>query len=226
MNFFGKKKKDAPVATKGKAAADTGTSIIKLRETINQQEKREAHIQSRVDSMVADAKAKMAAGDKKGALFSMKRKKMYEQEIEKIENTKMTLEQQVMNLESAVQNKETFVAMKTGTGAMKNIRKEMEVDKVDEMMDDIREEMELANEIGNAIAQPVDLMPMDEDELLAELQELELQDTEGAMLSKPSGKKQDLSMPNVPTNRLPVKKQSAKQKEEEDALKELQALMS
>ena len=53
--------------------------------------------------MVKEAKVKMAKGDKKAALFAMKRKKLYEAEVDKIQNVKMTLETQVINLESAAQ---------------------------------------------------------------------------------------------------------------------------
>ena len=172
-----------------------------------------------------EAKTKMANKDKKGALFAMKRKKLYEQEVEKLENTKMTLESQVINLESATQNKETYHAMKTGTDAMKTIRKEMDIEKVDDMMDDIREEMEIAQEISNAIAQPVDLMPMDDDELLAELAELEAQDAEKNLLKKPVGR-EELGLPEVPTKKLPAKKKTSKELEEEQALKELEAMMA
>ena len=168
----------------------------------------------------------MANNDKKGALFAMKRKKLYEQEIEKIDATKMTLEQQCINLESATQNKETFAALKTGTQAMKNIRKEMDIEKVDDMMDDIREEMEMAQEISNAIAQPVDIgMPMDDDELLAELEELEVKDAEQKMLKKPAAAA-DQAFPAVPTTMLPEKKKTTQELEEEAALKELEAMMA
>ena len=57
-----------------------------------------------------------------GALFSLKRKKMYEAELDKIGNIKMTLETQVMNLESAAQNAETFMVMNQGKNAMADIR--------------------------------------------------------------------------------------------------------
>jgi len=77
---------------------------------------------------------------------------MYEGEIEKICNNKMTLETQVMDLESATGNKQAFMAMKIGTGAMKSIRQEMEIENVDEMMKiatgamkSIRQEMEIEN---------------------------------------------------------------------------------
>ena len=115
----------------------------------------------------------MARGDKKGALFAMKRKKMYEAEAEKICNVKMTLETQAISLESAHQNAETFAAMKTGTQTMKQIRKDVGIERVDDIMDDMKEEMELANEVNSAIAQSVDPFMADDDDLLAELEELE-----------------------------------------------------
>ena len=61
----------------------------------------------------------------------MKRKKMYEQEIDKIQNVKMTLETQVINLESAAQNAETFKAMEAGSKTMKKIRTDVGIEKVD-----------------------------------------------------------------------------------------------
>jgi charged multivesicular body protein 4 len=217
MGWFGKKSKAATTSKSMTPASNPQQTVATLRVAIDQQEKRENHIQSKVDALVSTAKSKMVAGDKKGALFAMKQKKMYEAEMDKINNVKMTLETQCMNLESAVQNKDTFLVMKTGTGAMQKIRKDMDIDKVDEMMDDIKEEMEAANEIGNAIGQSLDVMTVDEDELLAELQGLSEKDT---------NTESRYDMPAVPTSRLSSQKQASRQKEEADALKELQAMMA
>jgi len=145
----------------------------------------------------------------------MKRKKMYEAEIDKIQNVKMTLETQVINLESAAQNAETFKAMEAGSKTMKKIRTDVGIEKVDDMMDEIKEEMELASEINNAIAQPVDSIYADEDELLAELNELEAGDLEAELLAPPTA---GLSLPTVPDTKLP-----ALAKKEEDDLKQLEA---
>lgn len=164
--------------------------------------------------MVVEAKAKLAKGDKKGALFAMKRKKLYEQEIDKIQNVKMTLETQVINLESAAQNAQTFKAMEAGSKTMKKIRTDVGIDQVDDIMDEIKEEMEMANEINAAIAQPVDPLLADDDELLAELNELESSDLEAELL-KPTP---DISLPTVPDSKLP-----ALAKAEEDELKKLEA---
>jgi len=145
----------------------------------------------------------------------MKRKKMYEQEIDKIQNVKMTLETQVINLESAAQNAETFKAMEAGSKTMKKIRQDVGIEKVDDMMDEIKEEMEMASEINNAIAMPVDSLMTDEDELLAELNELEAGDLEAELLAPPTA---GLSLPTVPTSQLP-----SLNKKEEDDLKQLEA---
>lgn len=219
-NLFGKKKDVAPSTVSATSVArpeDPQNTIVKLRDAITNQEKREEHIQRKMDATVHEAKDKMAKGDKKGALFAMKRKKMYEAEIDKIQNVKMTLETQVINLESAAQNAETFKAMEAGTKTMKKIRQETGIEKVDDVMDEIKEEMELANEINNAIAAPVDPLLTDDDELLAELQALEANDLEAELLAPPT-KTPAMSLPTVPNSKLPKLA-----KEEEDDLKALEA---
>lgn len=149
----------------------------------------------------------------------MKRKKLYEQEQEKIQNVKFTLETQVINLESAQQNAQTFQALKQGNTAMQNIRSDVGIEQVDDVMDEIKEEMEMAQEINQAIAQPVDPLMTDEDELLAELNALETADLEAELLAPPT-KQVDpsISMPAVPSSKLP-----ALEKKEEDDLKALEA---
>lgn len=132
----------------------------------------------------------------------MKRKKLCETELDKIQNVKMTLETQVMNLESAAQNAETFQAMNAGKSAMKKIRDDVGIDQVDGLMEDIREEMEMANEISDAIAQPVDPLAADDDELLAELEQMGADDLEAELLKAPAAKNEVL-LPSVPNKKLP-----------------------
>ena len=60
-----------------------------------------------------------------GALFALKRKKMYESEIVKLQGARITMETQIMSLESATVNIETFKAMSQGAAAMKTIRGNM-----------------------------------------------------------------------------------------------------
>jgi len=224
MNWFGKKKQQQTSTVSARSTitpSDPQNTIVKLRESIATQEKREEHIDKKIKGVVDEAKKKMAKGDKKGALFAMKRKKMYENELDKIQNVKMTLETQVINLESAAQNAETFKAMSQGTNTMKKIRNDVGIEKVDDLMDEIKEEMEMANEINDAIAAPVDPLMADEDELLAELNELEAADVEAHLLNiETPDATQGLSLPSVPNSKLPAAKLSAK---EEDDMKKLEA---
>lgn len=220
MNWWGKKKSTS-VKTTSKSSKSSGSgnaqdAIIRLRTAVETQEKRENHLQKKIDNMVIEAKEKMAKGDKKGAMFALKRKKMYEGEMEKICNVKMTLETQVMNLESAAQNADTFNAMKSGTKTMKKIRTDLGIDKVDDLMDDIREEMDTAKDISDAMAQPIDGM-YDEDELLSELADLENMGMEQQMLDTGGS----VQLPDVPGNKLPALSKTSK--EEEDELRKLEA---
>jgi charged multivesicular body protein 4 len=227
MNFFGKKRVSAPAAP---AVKDSTTTIVQLRESIVTMEKRREHIQKKADRAVDDAKKKLAAKpqDKKGALFCMKQKKMYEAEVEKVGNAMFTLEQQVMALESQQQNIETFKAMKLGKDQMEAQRKGIDVDKVEDLMDDIKDEMQQAEEIGTALGGSIAEDGLDDDELLAELNELEEDDLESKMLGEPSTgvdyQFPDAALPSAPSGRLPQK--ATEESEEEAALRELEASMA
>ena len=223
MNFFGTKRTSAPPKSSGGGGKGGGNdptaTIVQLRESMVTLSKREEHIQKKADNAVETAKKKLQAKDKKGALFCMKQKKMYESEVEKIMNSKMTLETQIMSLETQIQNIETYKAMQAGRNAMQQVRKGVDVDNVDDLMDDIKDEMQQAEEIGQAMAQPVDNLDYDEDELLNELNGLEELDLEEKMLS-PAAELQlpDAPLPNAPTGQL-----VSEETEDEAALRELEA---
>ncbi|KAI9917175.1 hypothetical protein PsorP6_013346 [Peronosclerospora sorghi] len=176
MHLFFGRKAAAPQRTGPVATADT---IRTLRDQLESLEKRELHIMKKIALQLEEAKQKNAAKDKRGALFALKRKKMLEAEVEKLQGSRMTLETQVMTLESAHVNMETFTALRSGAEQLKAIHGQMNVDKVDTIMDDIQEEMATADEIGRAISQPLGSQLYDEDELedeLREMEELELEE--------------------------------------------------
>ena len=133
--------------------------------------------------------------------MALKRKKAYEDQVNKIMGSRMTLETQAMAIENANVNLETMNAMKSGAEAMKQIHGKLNIDKVDSTMDDIREQMDLANEISDAIAQPVNLgIDFDEDELNQELELLEQEELDAKLLD--TGVDIGLA-PSVPTTAVP-----------------------
>jgi len=64
------------------------------------------------------------------SLAALKRKKMLENELEKLQGTKFQLEMNVNTLESAKMNQETMTAMKKAAGALKHIHGDLYVSSV------------------------------------------------------------------------------------------------
>lgn len=124
-------------------------------------------------------------------MMALKRKKMYESQKQHTQGARFNLETQILAIENANVNLETLNAMKTGSATMRSIHGELDVDKVDNTMDDIREQMDLANEISAAISNPLgmDLMggAMDEDELEAELEQIEQAELDATLLDVKAG---------------------------------------
>jgi len=135
MQLFGKAKK----------APTPDQSIQQLRGTLELLEKRENYVQKKVDDELLQTKKYMAKGNKRAALMCLKRKKAYEAQAEKISGARFTLETQVMALENATVSVSAFDAMRTGAGAMRSIQRDLTIEKVDTLMDDGREQFEVAS---------------------------------------------------------------------------------
>ncbi|KAJ3285317.1 ESCRT-III subunit protein snf7 [Rhizoclosmatium sp. JEL0117] len=212
-----------------KAKTTPKDAIVKLRESIEMLDKREKHLTTKIEAELKTAKAN-ATKNRKLALMALKRKKIYQDQADKIMGSRMTLEQQMLAIESANVNLETMNAMKAGAEAMKSIHGSLNVEKVDETMEDIREQMDLANELSDAISAPVNFgTEIDEDELDAELELLAQEDLDSKLLDTGLGAGLSAA-PSVPTT-IPAVAQPPRpvrvQAEEEDPeLAELKASMA
>lgn len=132
------------------------------------------------------------------ALAALKRKKRYEQQLNQIDGTLTTLEYQREALENANTNAEVLKTMGIAANAFKKAHLDLDVDKVQDLKDDIAEQQELANEISNVISSPIGLdAQLDEDDLLKELEELEQEQLDDQLLNIPPAAADNL--PRVPT---------------------------
>jgi len=201
-----------------KPKANAKDAIVHLRNTLQMLEKRENHLQNKIDSELKIAKSN-AATNKRAALMDLKRKKQFENQIEKIGGARITIEAQVMAIESANVNFETIKAMERGAEAMKTIHGSMDINKVDDTMDSIREQMDLADEISNAISAPMIGIDLDDDELTAELEELEQEVLDSQLL--------DVEVPPVTAPSVPITKSRIEEdSDEEKELAQLKASMT
>lgn len=107
---------------------------------------------------------------------------MHEKTLEGLQGQIDSLESQLNAIESANLNFETMKAMKQGSKALKHIHGNMNIDKVDQTMDEIEEQVTLGQEINNAISRPLAGLEMDEDELNDELENLEQEILEEKMV--------------------------------------------
>ncbi|KAI4257267.1 MAG: hypothetical protein L6R35_007490 [Caloplaca aegaea] len=142
------------------------------------------------------------------------------------------LEQQIYSIESANINQETLAAMKNAGAAMKAIHGKMTMEDVDVTMEQLREQHELTQEIGNAITSMPITEPIDDDELESDLAALEQEKLDEQMLRTGTVPVADAlggrALPAVETgpgkNKVPVHEEE--EDDEEKELRRLQAEMA
>ncbi|XP_067904744.1 charged multivesicular body protein 4b [Heterodontus francisci] len=220
MSVFGKLFGTSAKAGKGPSPQE---AIQKLRETEEMLAKKQEFLEKKIDQELLTAK-KHGTKNKRAALQALKRKKRYEKQLAQIDGTLSTIEFQREALENANTNTEVLKNMGFAAKALKAAHENMDIDKVDELMQDITEQQELAQEISDTISKPVGFgEDFDEDELMAELEELEQEELDKNLLE--IGGAENVPLPNVPSTSLPAT--PAKKKEEEDAeMRDLEAWAS
>ncbi|EED23896.1 SNF7 family protein [Talaromyces stipitatus ATCC 10500] len=197
-------------------------AILKLREQLDMLQKREKHLENQIVEQEAIAK-KNVTTNKNAAKAALRRKKMHEKNLEQTQNQVMQLEQQVYSIETANINQETLYAMDSAGNAMKRMHTGLTMEKVDSMMETLREQQALADDIAQVITTTPFGEQVDDDELESELADLEQETIDERMLKTGTVPVSDQ------LNRLPAAangelKGKAKQTEEEDEEAELEKL--
>lgn len=216
FNFFGK----------GNKAPTTEEAINKLAETEAMLSKKSEFIEKQMNEEVKKAKA-YGTKNKRAALQCLKKKHRLEKQLEQVDNTLTTIEFQRESLMSAKSNAEVLTTMKTAAGAMKKIHKDQDIDNVEDVMADIQEQQDIGQEIADAISRPIEIagMDQDEDDLMAELEELEQEEVDLAMTSTNMAGLPSIPTPSVPTH-VPAQPVQQTAQEEDDGLDELQQWMA
>ncbi|XP_056374575.1 charged multivesicular body protein 4c isoform X2 [Hyla sarda] len=170
-------------------------ALFRLRETEDMLTKKQEYLEKKIEQELATAK-RHGTKNKRAALQALKRKKRLEKHLTQIDGTLSTIEFQREALENSHTNTEVLKNMGYAAKAMKTVHKNMDLDKIDELMQDINEQQDVAQEISDAISRPVSFgEEFDEDELLAELEELEQEDLNSQMAN--------VKLPSVPSAKLP-----------------------
>lgn len=213
---FGKPKQETnPLAT-----------LEKLNETLEMLEKKEKVLLRKAAAEIERAKEFTRAKNKRAAIQCLKRKRLYEQQVEQLGNFQLRIHDQMIMLEGSKATTETVAALRTGAAAMKAMQKATNIDDVDKTMDEINEQTENMKQIQEALSAPIgSAADFDEDELEAELEELEGSELEEQLLQPATTVLPPLSAPEGKI-RPPVRPAPRKNTAEDDELAALQAEMA
>ncbi|KAJ6809226.1 vacuolar protein sorting-associated protein 32-like protein 2-like [Iris pallida] len=204
-------------------------TLDRLHETLEMLEKKENVLLKKASNEVERAKEFTRAKNKRAAIQCLKRKRLYEQQVEQLGNFQLRIHDQMILLEGAKATTETVAALRTGAAAMRAMQKETNIDDVDKTMDEINEQTENMKQIQEALSTPIGAAAdFDEDEVEAELEELEGAELEEQLL-QPATLAHAASVAqtqNIPVGRQPAHRAQRKNTAEEDELAALQAEMT
>lgn len=194
MSLLGKLFGGKSNATKAPTPQEAIQKLLEIEDLLR---KRQDVLEKKIDEELKTAKTN-GVKNKRVALQALKRKKRYEMQLNQIDGTLTTLEYQREALENANTNTEVLKTMGEAAKAFKAAHLELDVDKVQDLKDDIAEQQDLANEIANVISSPMGIdAQLDEDDLLKELEELEQENLDNELLNIPPAATE--SLPKVPT---------------------------
>eukprot|EP00249_Psilotum_nudum_P019177 c27127_g4_i1 orf=1-411(-) len=118
------------------------STLDKLNETLEMLEKKEKVLQKKISMEIERAREYTRAKNKRAAIQCLKRKRLYESQVEQLGNFQLRIHDQMILLEGAKATTETVDALRSGATAMKAIQKATRIDDVDKTMDEINEQTE------------------------------------------------------------------------------------
>jgi len=170
--------------TKGRVNANPHDAIQKLESTYQQQEKREKHLEKQITDLDKKIKQKIKAKDRRGAATLLKRKKMIDKQLMGVAGMKTNIMSQKMALEDGINQVTVVNAMKDATAAMTVQQQQVNVEDVEDLIENAQEAKDMQNEVTDLLANPF-ADEFDEDDIMAELDELEELETEMAFTDLP-----------------------------------------
>jgi charged multivesicular body protein 4 len=222
--LFGKKDKSGGSSSSSaqKGPVDVNSRLQQMQDAEETLRKREMVLTKRMETELQAARTAQQKGNKTVALRHLKQKKAYEEQLGRLSGQMTNMQTMMLKIEEAQTGTVTMSALAGGAQGLESIQKNMSVEKVEDVMAKVQEATDLANEGLAALSQPIGGEMYDDDDLLAELDELDEQELDEQMmgLSSPAGKLPQQAAPK------PGVKQAAAAAAQDDDLEELERMMN
>ncbi len=153
-------------------AKKQASPVDKLAEAAEAVAQRAVALETKVGEGRAEARALMMGGQKKAALRQMRRVKMIEGQLASVQSAADALEQQQLVLEQAALQKEMTTALSSSAKGLKKSKKLLS--QAETAVEDASEARDAADDLSNVLAEftTTSMLSADDDELLAELEEM------------------------------------------------------
>ncbi|EHL01582.1 putative Vacuolar-sorting protein SNF7 [Glarea lozoyensis 74030] len=154
------------------------STIVSLRTLIRDLRIQTKNLTQKVDELTVTAKEAVTRKNRVGALAALRSKKLAESTLEKRHATLSQLEEVFVKIEQAADQVELIRVMEASTRVLTGLNKEVGgVERVDDVVDNLREQMSQVDEVGNVIAEVGrDDIVVDETEVDDELEAMETQE--------------------------------------------------
>ncbi|KAL3496259.1 Snf7-domain-containing protein [Aspergillus germanicus] len=170
--YDGKTIRFRPTNDSPKEITQQDTTIASIRSLTMAMSKQVEGLEKKIGELNTTAKAALNNKNRVSALAAVRSKKLAEHNLQQRLDTLAQLEQVYLKIEQAQDQVEYVKVMQASTGVLRGLNAQVgDISKVEDVVDELREEMSKVDEIGNIIGEAGP--QIDETEIDDELQELE-----------------------------------------------------
>ncbi|KAL7524865.1 hypothetical protein ACHAWF_001117 [Thalassiosira exigua] len=201
------KSKSKPPPKKGGSITPIDRATLDLKVSRDRLTKYRAKLEMDTDKLAARAKSLHAEGKTKNALQLLRLRKYKLQEADRIEEQLLSVHLMINKIAEKQNEQEVVLAMKQGKDALQVMHDRLGIDDVLDLMDEIRDQDEYEKEISEALGQEAlaAMKGIEDEDVLAELEKLEEEvGLEEGKQKASEETKEDLKMPEVPSQPLPA----------------------
>ncbi|KAL5292102.1 CHMP5 family protein [Megaselia abdita] len=167
--LFGKSKPKTPGPSINDCIAGVDARANNIEEKVN---KLDAELRKYKEQMAKMREGPAKNNVKQKAMRILKQRKQYEQQLESLRNQSFNMEQANYAHQTLKDTQATVAAMSDGVKQMKKEFKNIDIDKIEDIHDDMADMLEQSEEVQEALGRTYGMPDIDDDELEAELDAL------------------------------------------------------